>query len=1318
MGEKHIYYNEHYYVYSSENESRKRKNEKNDMRKIMVFLVVIALSVAEASAATTTYYFKNNLTSTNLGFDGTTGNLASGSTITPPYKQVYTTSTAGTASNLRYTPTSTTTVYNLFRFYPISNVTTYTQIGANITGRLSYRGTSTTGRINVSIWDYDPIDGSRTKYGESTNITTGGTTTTNYNFRINNPAFNISAGHKVVAYVNITTTVTNVQSRLYFGSTASYIVISETPISIEVIDNSNNVTGNNSLSLSINQDSNVRFDLTANLTIDSMTLTNSSGVTSLGNDTFGKATMWTDFLFPNYGITFVNMTVFNTTTSAFRNWTITVNDIIPPDQVTNLTNLSIPTHNAINLGWDVGNDNNGGSGIKDYLIDKLNSSINWLSVERPAINASGIKNGYENDAYWYTFRNNVPVTCGQPTPCHGSSTTKNPALGNFWLKFNSTHLFVMAHIQDNDNASDDDYAEIAFDVEKNGGTSPQTDDRAYELHENGTLTAENGTGSGWEVTISNASYAVTGAGTNGLRFEFAIPLSEIGNPTNGSSVKFMFESECQNGTGGGSEYTTRSTYFPIEAITDTDPSKWTLLTYQNIPQWDNIGTSNVTNYEGINLLSNYRYNFTVRARDNADNIGTRSESYIGQTADRTGYNITGFVTSSGVPLSGAHVWTGEYSIFTEADGSYSLSDLANGTYTVGVNASEMIENSTIITIDGADQTVNFSLVDNVPPSVISNTNNVYMANDTFITLSAAITDAGSSVKNATVNVSALNSTINEAILILQGESWVNSSIIADLGETGGLVGLVITAYDNAGNLNNNVNMTAGIDDTPPLAVSNTNNLYVSNGSFLTLNASITDALSGVKNATVNISEVSSSINEAILDFTGEHWLNNSIIADKGENSGFRNLTITTYDNTGNLNNSINMTVWVNPMLEISYWGNNMTNDESIYLTVFIDDSVMFNVTANQDVAYNWSYDDTDQLINASNFSTQFQTSGLHYINSNVSNSDSMFIMEWIINVLYKPDLVMNLENISFTYVPSDVENGEVKENVNVTINATVYNNGLGDASNINVSFYDGSAGPDNNIANITIINISAGASQNASINWTSIIGTHDISIEVDPENSIVETDDGNNIASKTINVSGWQKYYGNVTGNLILGDNAGNSFSNWSGEIPRGNVFISNIPSLDFNNLEALGRKKNGEIALDNFSKADELLNMTPGSNNATGFLNNNITALFSLNGTSPRNYTNFTVYGRKINYVALVNSTDTTNFNSVETSPFITGILWDTTKDTGDGIYGDDGEELVFITRINFNQTGLGNSSHNYETAIPSIIRSEGNVYFFVELK
>ncbi len=533
-----------------------------------------------------------------------------------------------------------------------------------------------------------------------------------------------------------------------------------------------------------------------------------------------------------------------------------------------------------------------------------------------------------------------------------------------------------------------------------------------------------------------------------------------------------------------------------------------------------------------------------------------------------------------------------------------------------------------------------------------------------------------------------------------------------------LKNLMITVYDNANNINNSTNMTAGIDNDPPVVTSNTNNLISPNGSFLTLNATINDAFPGVNNATVNVSAINSTINEAMLTLTGDYWINTAIIADRGQSTEFMNLTITAYDYSGNANNSINMTAWIEPELTITDWSNNRTNDRSADITVFINESVLFNVTANHTGTYNWTYDGTDQLHDFDNFSKNFLESGLHYINTTISSSIDNDHRNWTINVIYKPDLVMAQENISFSYIPSENENGEVKESVNVTINATVYNSGLGDASNINVSFYDGPPDPGNNIANATITNISAGESHNATIYWNSIIGTHNISIKTDPENTLVETDDSNNNASKNINVSAWQKYYGNISGNITLGGKTGNSLINWKWDTNQGNVFVSNIPYFDFNNLQAMGRKKNGEIAQDNFQRADELLNMTPGSSNATGFINNNITQLFGLNGTAPRNVTSFTVYGRTIDQVAIVNSTNTTNYTSVENSTFITGILWDTTKDDGDGDYGDDGEELVFITGINVDTAGLGNSSHNYETGIPSKIKNEGNVYFFVELK
>jgi cytochrome c-type biogenesis protein CcmE len=1097
---------------------------------------------------------------------------------------------------------------------------------------------------------------------------------------------------------------------------------SETP-AMNITANGNNVTNNNSLSLTVNQSVAVNFNMTTNLTINSHTDTlTGSGITENSNSTVGYFHQ-ANITFADYGTQYVKIEVFNTTGGYdSRNWTITVNDVTAPGQVTNLTNSTPPTYDTIHLIWDAVTDNLGGSGIKDYLIFIRNNSINWLTIPRDTIDASTSHGNY-TDAYQYNARLAVPVSCSYST-CHPNLTT--PTHYPFYLKYDATYLYMQAMVADNDTGGSDDYIEIVLDPSKDGGTAPRSDDRYYEFWEDGTTinTFQGNNTTGWENYTSSAVWSVKRYTTpdnpniSGNMFEIRIPLSEIGSPVNDSTVRFAIEHECNEGAADSATWLSKASYLP-DTANDIIPDTWTLLfTYRNNTVWDNIGSSTTNSYEATGLLPLFRYYFSVLARDIVLNYGLSATKTL-TTSDAPGYDISGYVTSAGIPINNANINTGQYIVHSDANGFYTLNDLINGTYILTVDASGFMGNSTNVTVSGANRfNVNITLQDLTPPSVISNTNNFIVSNGSFLILNASITDAYSGVKNATVNVSPVNSTINEAILTFSGGYWINTTIIADRGETVGVMNLTITTYDNSSNVNMDVNMTAGIDDTAPIVTSNTNSLYVSNGSFLTLDASIMDAFSGVKNATVNVSSVNSTINEAILTLSGDYWINNTIIADNGENTGFKNLTITAYDNAGNVNKSINMTVWINPRLEIIDWSNNITNDQNLNNTIFIDDSIRFNVTANQNVTYNWFYNDTDQLINDNNFVNQFPTTGSYYVYAIVSNSDSTVNKNWTINVVYKPDLVMTMENISFSYVPSEVENGEVKENENVTINVTVYNGGLGDASNINVSFYDGSPGTGNNIANTTITNISAGSSQNATIYWNSIIGTHNISIKVDPENTLVETDDSNNIASKNINVSAWQKYYGNVSGNLSLRDNNGNSMTNWYWATPQGNIFISNNSLIDYSNLQALGRKKDGNVSLNNFGRADELLNMTPGSRNATGFFNNNITMLFSSNGTTPRNYTNFTVYGRKIENVAIFNSTNTANFNSVETSTFITGILWDTSKDDGDGEYGDDSEDIVFISGINVNKTGLGKSSHDYEIAVPSVIRSEGNVYFFVELK
>jgi hypothetical protein len=1391
------------------------------------------------------------------------------------------------------------------------------------------------------------------------------------------------------------------------------------PPKINITNQGNNVTNNNSLTFSVDQSTNVRFNLTANLTINSNTTNIPSGVTALGNSSLNAATFWADFLFPEYGIKYVNLTVSNSTCSCtdYRNWTVNVLDNIAPNQVTNLTNSTIPVNNAIHLQWDVGTDNPGGSGIKDYLIDVMNNSINWLTVERPLINASNISSGYKKDAYWYTLRNTVPVNC---SGCHSTLGTKEYAIGNFWMKFNSTHLFVLAHLADNDINTSDDYVGFGFDPLRNGGTSPQTDDRWYELYENGTLATFTGNGTGWISNTTNALRSVKGAG-NGTNltygapiYEIAIPLSEIGNPTNGSMVNFILEIECQNGT----DFLKRSSFFPANGVYD-NPSTWTTLTYRNSTQWDNIGTSTTNSYEATSLLSNFRYNFSVRARDNVLNIGLRSANYTGQTADRNGYNITGYITSGGLPVIGAHIKIGEYMVDSDSNGSYKLHDLANNSYTLTASATRHGGNSTNVTLNGSDiPNVNMSLLYFPPPLYDSrdpsqpsiagywglneNVNVTGSGWDSYETIKIKINRSDGQKANESDITADANGNFVEKVIVLTtgnkygtytisvsedgGATWVQTDTFIVTGvtwyrpsymnETLGAVGdtIIITASSNSKSTNwanytwkypngsiartsglvsarkdvpisdnfdamvagawtiqvqfyknandktsdqfseilfivaNNITLSAypliislGSNSTVTANVTNSTRFPINNSivtfttDFGTLNNGITSGttVTSITNssglASVNFSssipgtatitaieqlknsatiKIAAAVNYTVLIPYPDAILANGIststiianitngigpvsnnritftttlgtlsngtvsnvtslsaITDSNglatvtltssvtvgtatitavEQSGGRDvisisiITIATqsdgYFNLSQTKFPRNQTVFVkaigldtarrysfewyypngtlarqSPLMMGSTtltdifvlssdaplsngWRINLTRSPNIPV-----DNVSFTVVTQASQAYTPQNPIAGEQTNSAAISSSnpagvvsanftwiapngttarsviLDTALMQAIDTfspNINGTWTVTVVflnnnDWEIdsnsttfNVTFVPtDLLITQSNISFSYSASLVETGDVRENNNVTINATVYNGGYS-ATSVLVSFYDGSPGMGTIIANFTIPDIFSRSSQNATIYWNSLPGTHNISIRVDPGNTISESNEVNNDASRPINVSAWQKYYGNISGELGLKDSDNNSFNNWSLSVVEGNIFISRNSTLNFANLQALGRNKTGGIAQGNFTWADELLNMTQGTRNATGFSNNNITQLFSLDGTNPRNTSTFTVYGKTINNVPIVNSTNVTNIMSVGNATFITGILWDTTKDNGDGEYGDDGEELVFIGNINVSKVGFISTPHDYEIAIPSTLGNSGVVYFNVEVK
>jgi len=115
-----------------------------------------------------------------------------------------------------------------------------------------------------------------------------------------------------------------------------------------------------------------------------------------------------------------------------------------------------------------------------------------------------------------------------------------------------------------------------------------------------------------------------------------------------------------------------------------------------------------------------------------------------------------------------------------------------------------------------------------------------------------------------------------------------------------------------------------------------------------------------------------------------------------------------------------------------------------------------------------------------------------------------------------PDLEVTGSDIIFDPA-SPVTNGTM-----VWISATIHNIGLGVANDVIVRFYFGSPGSPGSYqigSDIHIPSIGGGSTTDVEVQWTAgPIGIHDIYVVIDPDNTITEMNEGNNIASKALEV--------------------------------------------------------------------------------------------------------------------------------------------------------------------------------------------------------
>ena len=174
----------------------------------------------------------------------------------------------------------------------------------------------------------------------------------------------------------------------------------------------------------------------------------------------------------------------------------------------------------------------------------------------------------------------------------------------------------------------------------------------------------------------------------------------------------------------------------------------------------------------------------------------------------------------------------------------------------------------------------------------------------------------------------------------------------------------------------------------------------------------------------------------------------------------------------------------------------------------------------------------------------------------------------------------------------------------------------------------------------------------------------------------------------------YNTYYGVIVANVTLSTAqnetvyAYNEFENASGNL----FFVRSGSNIEFTALKALGKTTTGLNTSNDFSDADALLNMT-------GF-NDCVNARWADNTDRPSAFTTITIYGTNVTGIPIIDSDSSGNF--------VTGILWDSSKDASDNTEYDqtDKEPLVFITMIN-QDAPSDYGIQDYVAEVPALLRS-----------
>jgi hypothetical protein len=285
------------------------------------------------------------------------------------------------------------------------------------------------------------------------------------------------------------------------------------------------------------------------------------------------------------------------------------------------------------------------------------------------------------------------------------------------------------------------------------------------------------------------------------------------------------------------------------------------------------------------------------------------------------------------------------------------------------------------------------------------------------------------------------------------------------------------------------------------------------------------------------------------------------------------------------------------------------------------------------------------------------------------------------------------------------------EGQQIFIYANVTNKANKTESNVTVQFWDGDPaaggvqiGADKNV---TLARLSNNLTN---MSWVLPLGLHQVYVVLDPYNTIVESTEANNKANNSILVPMWQVYYGNVSGNVTLGNSLNSTFLQWFLTNKSGNIYITDSDTtngVQFLTLQAISRNTTGQNNTntnDDFENIDTML--------STSTLTDSVNSTYTTD-VFPTTVGTFTVFGRDIANVAYANSSTDRNFT--------TAILWDT-DDSANSFYDtSDKEDLVFFTKISNNTVGAYGYV-DYEIKVPSRLKnykgSTNTVDFYYELQ